>query len=288
MRTDVSKLCADFLRNSYASETGAKLKASHARELVAAFFGYKSHAALIAEKAYPLTNLEDAEILVPDIPLVVHRCSRLKELPSDLFSPLEMSSRIGTFLSENGYFNGTVWLYESIETYVTDILLINNDSLLIDELSGVIAVTNAEFGDFPDYESSEISDTSDTLVIDVSGKLRGTQLEDKLFYGDTIDLKVKVTLYRIAGKRGFSGFDVKTEGSVNDDWADPQVRYEVPNIRPKEQFLEMTGGFRFGETQEQLENRLAEIHTIRNRISDGEAKEKDIDRLSHLFGKEYD
>ena len=274
MRTDISKLCADFLRNSYASEAGAKLKASHARELVAAFFGYKSHAALIAEKAHPLTNLEDAEILVPDIPLLVHRRTCLKELPADLFPPLEMSSRICTFLSDNGYFNGTFWLYEAVENYVTDILLIDNDSLLIDELSGVMAMTNAEFGDFPDYESSEIIDTSNTLAINVSGKLRGTQLEDKLFYGDTIDLKVKVTLYRIAGKRGFSDFDIKTEGSVNDDWADPEVRYEVPNIRPKEQFLEMTGGFRFGETQEQLQSRLAEIHAIRNRTNDGKVTEK--------------
>lgn len=287
MRTDVSKLCADFLRNSYASDTGAKLKASHARELVAAFFGYKSHAALIAEKAHPLTNLEDAEILVPDIPLLEHRRTCLRELPSDLFPSYEMASLICTFLSENGYFSGTVWLYEAVETGVIE-LLIDKDSLLMEKLSGVIAMTNAEFGDYPDYENVEISDTGNTLLINVSGKLRGTQLDDKLYYGDTIDLTVKVTLYRVAGKRGFSEFDIKAEGSVSDDWADPEIKYEVPNIRPKEQFLEMTGGFRIGETEEQLQSRLAEIHAIRNRISDGKAEEKDIDRLSHLVGKEYD
>jgi len=52
VNTDLSKLCADFLRASYKSQTLGKLKASHARELVAAFFGYKSHAALLAEKNY--------------------------------------------------------------------------------------------------------------------------------------------------------------------------------------------------------------------------------------------
>ena len=67
-----------------------------------------------------------------------------------------------------------------------------------------------------------------------------------------------------------------------------EVRYEVPDIHPKEQFLEMTGGFRFGETQEELQSRLAETHAIRNRINDGKAKEKDIDRLSDLLAKEYD
>ncbi len=45
MDDDISKLCADFLRANHEG-----LRASHARELVAAFFGYKSHAALLADK----------------------------------------------------------------------------------------------------------------------------------------------------------------------------------------------------------------------------------------------
>ncbi|HDQ6546386.1 TPA: hypothetical protein QBF42_003944 [Escherichia coli O105:H7] len=37
MSTDLSKLCADFLRQNHVSQSTEKLKASHARELVAAF-----------------------------------------------------------------------------------------------------------------------------------------------------------------------------------------------------------------------------------------------------------
>ncbi|EFF9634472.1 hypothetical protein GLS05_24690, partial [Escherichia coli] len=80
MSTDLSKLCADFLRQNHVSQSTEKLKASHARELVAAFFGYKSHAALMAEKTYPLVQLEEAYIFIPDIPLMNDRRSKLNGL----------------------------------------------------------------------------------------------------------------------------------------------------------------------------------------------------------------
>lgn len=50
----------------------------------------------------------------------------------------------------------------------------------------------------------------------------------------------------------------------------------------------MTRGFRFGETQEQFENRQTEIHAIRNRIAQGKTNARDIDRLSHLLGTDQD
>lgn len=284
MKTDFSKLCADFLRTSYASQTGTKLKASHARELVAAFFGYKSHAALISEKAYPLNSLEEASILVPDVPLLDQRRKCLKELPTDLLSSQELSSQISAFLNKGGYFSGNVWLYDTLETYITEVLLIERDYLVSDELSGIMAETNAEFDDFPYYESAEIVDTNDALEITALGTLQGTPLDDKLFCGDTINMTVRVTLHRISGKRGFLDFDIEAGGSVNDDWRDTETHYGTPNIRPKDQLIQMTGGFKLGETPEQFQNRQAEIHAIRNRIAKGEAAVKDLDRLSHLLG----
>ena len=44
------------------------------------------------------------------------------------------------------------------------------------------------------------------------------------------------------------------------DEPDENMHYEVPNIRPKDQWIEMTGGFRIGENTEQLKNRQVEIH----------------------------
>ncbi len=77
MPIDISKACSDFLRSEVAANGGEKLKASHARELVAAFFGYKSHAALLAEKVYPLEDLGKADVLVPDIGLIERRRNAL-------------------------------------------------------------------------------------------------------------------------------------------------------------------------------------------------------------------
>lgn len=286
MSTDLSKLCADYLRTSYASQTGSKLKASHARELVAAYFGYKSHAALTAEKSYPIDNLEDAGILIPDLPLLKERRAKLKELPDDLPETKALATSISSFLSEERYLGGDVWLYDTLESYVMEVLLIDNDNTVSNALSGVMAETNAEFSDFPYYEDSKVTDTGETLEILVSGSLQGAPLDDKPFCGDTIDMSVRVILYRIAGKRGFQDFEIEAGGEINDDWVDPEMKYGVPNVRPKDQILEMTGGLRFGETPEQFQNRQTEIHALRNRIADGKAKPRDIDRLSKLLGNE--
>jgi len=284
MSNDISKLCADFLRETYTTHTGNKLKASHARELIAAFFGYKSHAALIAEKKYPLDALDEVSIFIPDIPLLDKRKECLKGLPGDIFPSKELASKLCSYLDKEGLFNGDSWIYESLEIYIMEVLLIDNDSLVCDELSGVMAETNAAFENFPYYENAKVEDSADSLEVSVVGNHRGTPLDDKPFCGDTINFGLKVTLYRVAGKRGFSDFDIEAGGSVSDDWRDPEMRYDVPNVRPKDQFLEMTGGFKLGENQEQFRNRQLEIHTIRNRLAKGQAKAQDVDRLSHLLG----
>lgn len=285
--SDLSKLCADYLRSSYTSQTSGKLKASHARELVAAFFGYKSHAALIAEEAYPLDQLEEAVILVPDLPLIEGRRSRLKGLPDDVPMTRALAEMLSAYLQDEGHFGGEVWIYDSLESYVTEVLIPDCDGMLSDELSGVMAETNACFF-MPYFDSAEIEDSGDELVVVASGKYEGEQLDDKPFCGDAIDVTVYVTFPRIAGKRGFLDFDFIAGGSVNDDWVDPEMRYGVPNVSPKEQFLEMAGGFRIGEAQEQFQNRQKEIHAVRNRIAQGVSNAKDIDRLSHLLGKDDD
>lgn len=287
MSTDLSKLCADYLRASYTSQTSEKLKASHARELVAAFFGYKSHAALIAEKAYPLEKLEEVEVFVPDIPLISQRRNNLSDLPSDLPDSFALAKSVSDYLDGEGYVGGDIWLYDTLETYVMEVLL-EGEALFSDELSGVMAGLNAEFESDPYFDKAEIFDTGDSLVIVVAGTLQGSPMDDKPYNGDMIEIGARVTLRRIAGRRGFSEAEIEFGGSVNDDWRDTEAHYEVPNIRPKDQWLEMTGGFRLGETPEQFENRQREIHALRNRIAQGKAKARDTDRLASLLGTDED
>lgn len=81
---DIIKLCADNLRTC-SKNHGIKLKASHAHELVAMFFGYKSKAALLVDTLYPVSNLPQATIIIlAPIKLIDERRESLQNLPSDL------------------------------------------------------------------------------------------------------------------------------------------------------------------------------------------------------------
>ncbi|MEW8026280.1 MAG: hypothetical protein AB2806_00875 [Candidatus Thiodiazotropha sp.] len=287
MSANLSKICADFLRTEYnAPNSGERLKASHARELVAAFFGYKSHAALIADHDYPLEALEEARLLVPDIPLLEKRSERLSGLPVNLPSSWDISKALSAFLQSEGYFGGETWIYDTLENYIMEELLINEGSIVDDELSGVMAGTNAFF-DEAYYESAVTNDQGSELIVMVEGTYYGSNHPDKPFSGNEIDMQVIVTLYRVAGRRGFSFYEISAGGNVRDDWRDPEPESSGPqNLRPKEQFIEMTGGFRFGETPEQFQRRQKAIEAIRAKISAGGATMNDIDTLSSLLGRE--
>jgi|GEM_PF-917288 len=376
MSIDLSKLCADYLRTSYTNHTSGKLKASHARELVAAFFGYKSHAALIAEKDYPLDKLDEAYIFIPDIPLIEARRAKLAGLPDDLMPPKVLAETLSSYLTSEGYCGANVWLYDTLEGYIAEVLLVACQPMIDDQLSGTMAETNAGFFDAPYYEDVEIQDNGDELVASVKAQYKGQPLVDKPFCGDTIDMTVRVILPRLAGKRGFWDFELDAGGMANDDWVDPELKYgspiqsnlaeelgisdqelelldfevqenssnddlvydfilifhennppeimekikgisgdltirvsanafdeppdpfedwvdpdpkyRAPNVRPKDQFLAMTGGFRFGETPEQFQSRQREIHAIRNRLADGKANVDEIGRLARLLGTDAD
>lgn len=86
MQHDITKTCADSLRSYLNEKHGIKLKSGHAHEIVAAFFGYKSKIALLADKQYPLSNLEKAEFvfLNPPTPFVDQRLESLEDLPPEL------------------------------------------------------------------------------------------------------------------------------------------------------------------------------------------------------------
>lgn len=220
MQSDNSKLCADFLRETVLSETNEKLKATHARELIAAFFGYKSHAALLAEKEFPLDRLEEADILVPDCALMNERRQNLEGLPENLPDSKNLAEKIIDFLNREQLFSGSAWwLYDTLETYIMEEFLPEHDYAVMDDLSGVMAETNALF-DETHYEEAEIREEDGELIISVTGQVEGTTDQDKPFSGDQIDITVTVTMPRVAGRNSFSKPDISTGGNVNWDWAD--------------------------------------------------------------------
>lgn len=83
---DITKICADSLRSFLNEKHGIKLGSSHAHELVAAFLGYQSRAALLTDTKFPISNLEKAEFILlnPPTPFVDQRLKSLEGLPPDL------------------------------------------------------------------------------------------------------------------------------------------------------------------------------------------------------------
>ena len=228
MSTKISKICADFLRTSYSHTGVANLRTSHARELIAAFFGYKSHAALIANVDHHVDNLPDANYLVPDISMMDQRRSRLRNLSEGLPRSPELADKLCSFLQDEGYFSGYVYLSDFLEDYVVDEILVANGALVIDELCRVMGETSTSYfqdgGDY--YESEMTSDNGTTVVITVKGIYDGTYDRKSLFRGDRIDMLVTVSLRRNAGRRGFVEFKISADGSVNSDELDPNQTFE--------------------------------------------------------------
>ncbi len=86
MQPNITKFCADSLRAHLDDNYEIKLKSGHAHEIVAAFFGYNSKVDLLANKKYPLTNLNQHEFifLVPSTSTINKRIKTLEGSPPNL------------------------------------------------------------------------------------------------------------------------------------------------------------------------------------------------------------
>jgi len=81
----ITKLCADSLRLFTQNKFGIELISSHSHELVAAYFGYSSRAALLAETKAPINNLRQAEFIVlTPTDKITERRNHLNDLPRNL------------------------------------------------------------------------------------------------------------------------------------------------------------------------------------------------------------
>ncbi len=93
MKHDIAKLSADSLRSYFIDKYGIKVKSGHAHEIVAAFFGFKSRIAMLADKNQIVNNWEAEFILLdppiyfildPTISLINQRLQNLQDLSPDL------------------------------------------------------------------------------------------------------------------------------------------------------------------------------------------------------------
>lgn len=211
----IHKECADHLRQNHRVQTGGKLGAGHAHEIVAAYFGYGSGAALRAETKHPLTDLDQAEILIPDLGRMDQRVQALQGLPTGLPSVDDLASQISDFLKASAYFAGKVWYTRDLAEYISDTFIQEQSMQIEDDLSGAIASTNAYFDELY-VEEVDLQDTGDMLVAQVSGSLNGENDPDRAFHGDSIAFTTVVRFRRLAGRVAYETPEVETSGAVDD------------------------------------------------------------------------
>lgn len=208
------KDCADHLRSKYKTFTGKKLGSGHAHELVAAFFGYGSAAALRAETQFPLTDLGKAAVLVPALEQMDRRRAQLQGVPEDLPGADSIARGLTSFLTETGRFTGKAWidrnLSDDIDAYVQD-----DPMAIMDALSGEMAETNAFFDEVY-IDGTDIQVHPEGMMVTLEGSLNGETHEDRVFHGDKIAFTTVMTLDRVAGRIGYAKPNLETSGHVDE------------------------------------------------------------------------
>ncbi len=217
----VSKVASDQLRVS-ASYSGVKLKPTHAHELIAAMFGYGSHAALLADTASPVDSLSMADWLIPDIGRMDSRRKSLTGLPQ-LGSSKDLAMSAIEALRSAGYFKGGVLgLEQDLSSDVVEVLLPKLECELSDDVSSATAETNAEYGDDIDWDYDvEVTRATGYVSIRASGTLTGEMdpEADRMYSGHVLDITVRVDLDPVAGRAGLMIADTGVSARVQ-DWRD--------------------------------------------------------------------
>lgn len=140
MKLDITKACADSLRTFAQNNYGIKLKSSHAHEIVAAYFGYSSRAALIADNRFSIGNLKNVEVIVLNTPinLIEQRLKTLEKLPSELLASDILAEGIYTPITTNEQFSDRIWtdFQEMAIAYANDRVFHNEKMMRIIGIDG--------------------------------------------------------------------------------------------------------------------------------------------------------
>lgn len=144
MQTSIPKVCADSLRTFSINNYDVKLKAAHAHELVAAYMGYKSRNGLLADKEYPVSNLNKSEIIVmvPD-EFIDQRRDNLPGLPPELPDSYALGEAVYGALFTDDWWTSKYPPFRSFQG-LAEHLVLNNDgyqtALLVTNIPVQLAV----------------------------------------------------------------------------------------------------------------------------------------------------
>ncbi|WP_408072882.1 hypothetical protein ACJEHO_08780 [Legionella pneumophila] len=197
----IAKLCAVQLR-AISNNYGVKLKSSHAHELVAAFFGYKSKAALLSDTLASIENIAQAQtfVLVPTA-FIEERRKCLVDLPSDLPDTYILGEEMFAFLAAQKMLVANSfpsWLH--LSDALTKEYLQKHGHLILPRNFGPFEKAHNIFNKPLDDFNLDIVTTNNDVKINVSNRYYGSNHVNF----QSIDVVLTIKLQRIAGHFGYA------------------------------------------------------------------------------------
>ncbi|BCA95191.1 hypothetical protein TUM19329_15520 [Legionella antarctica] len=197
----IAKLCADQLR-AISNNYGVKLKSSHAHELVAAFFGYRSKAALLSDTLSSIENISRAQIfvLIPSA-FTEERRKCLVDLPFDLPDTNTLGKEMFTFLvTQKMLVSNSFPSWVHLSEALSKDYLQKNGHLILPSNFGPFEKARNIFNK-PLYEfNPKIETTDNGIKLTVFNRY----YDSSHIHFQPIDVVLTITLQRIAGHFGYA------------------------------------------------------------------------------------
>jgi len=217
MQSDITKACADYLRDMY--DQNPKLKSSHAHELVAAYFGYSSRAALLADSKFPIENLGKATLFIPDIELLASRMKELEGLPEAVSNVEKLAEVLTKYIEDQDYFTADVWLTPSLEDYLLEDYLSDNQVEVDDRMIMLISSEGGHYYTDPIYDTFSCKFEGDYFIAAFTGGLIEEPHPARVFTGSELTVSIEIKFRRVAGRTAFHYPEISVKSLSPDNMA---------------------------------------------------------------------
>ncbi|WP_339724131.1 hypothetical protein [uncultured Paraglaciecola sp.] len=204
------------------AELGYILKLDTLANVIAITFGYSNAEKLITDNNFTQATLSDLSFVVYD--------------SSDFINQLEsiLDKDGSEVIDESELFDFVIQVFETID----HCKLIPSDSLKeeavsyieengfeileLDQVNSEMAATNAIFDEINEFVVNDMNfdAKNNTCSVNMSGSVSGTNQEDKMFSGDTIDVQFTLSYKPLIGANGFGSpeyIEVRAEAAHPDD-----------------------------------------------------------------------